>query len=89
MSSLAAVFFASDANAHAELVSETPAAKSMAKPAPTELKLKFSEGLELKFTGVKLVGPKQAVIETGAAALDPNDNTMLIVPSGAGALRAS
>ncbi|PSJ61533.1 copper homeostasis periplasmic binding protein CopC [Pseudaminobacter soli (ex Li et al. 2025)] len=80
LSSLAAVFFAGDAFAHAELVSETPAAKSMAMPAPTELKLKFSEGLELKFTGVKVVGPKQAAIETGPATLDPNDNTMLIVP---------
>jgi copper resistance protein C len=80
LSSFAAALCASDAFAHAELVSETPAAKSMAMPAPTELKLKFSEGLELKFTGVKVVGPKQNVIETGPATLDPNDNTMLIVP---------
>jgi methionine-rich copper-binding protein CopC len=66
--------------AHAELVSATPAAKSMAMPPPTELRLKFSEGIELKFTKVKVTGPGKKVIETGPAKLDPGDNTVLIVP---------
>ncbi|MER9080817.1 copper homeostasis periplasmic binding protein CopC [Mesorhizobium sp. M0895] len=78
--SLAAVCFAGAASAHAKLVSETPAADSMAMPAPTELKLKFSEGIELKFTGVKVVGPKKDAVATGPATLDPKDNTLLIVP---------
>lgn len=76
----AAALFASEASAHAKLVSETPAADTMAMTAPTELKLKFSEGLELKFTGVKVVGPGKDAVETGPATLDPNDNTVLIVP---------
>lgn len=78
--SLAATGFAGAASAHAKLVSETPAADSMAMPAPTELKLKFSEGIELKFTGVKVVGAKKDAVATGLAALDPKDNTTLVVP---------
>lgn len=78
--SLAAACFAGAASAHATLVSETPAADSLAMPAPTELKLKFSEGLELKFTGVKVVGPKKDAVATGPATLDPKDNKVLIVP---------
>lgn len=80
LASLATAFFADYAFAHAKLVSETPAAHSTAEPAPAELKLKFSEALELKFSGVKIVGPGHDVIETGPAMLDPNDNATLIVP---------
>lgn len=77
---LAAIGPVSEAAAHAALVSATPAAGSMAMPPPTELKLKFSEGLELKFTGVKVVGPKKDTVPTGPATLDPKDDTLLIVP---------
>jgi methionine-rich copper-binding protein CopC len=66
--------------AHANLVSATPAAKSMAMPPPTELRLKFSEGIEIKFTKVKVTGPDKKAVETGTAKLDPSDNTVLIVP---------
>jgi methionine-rich copper-binding protein CopC len=64
--------------AHAHLVSETPA-QNGAAAAPTELSLKFSEGVVLKFTGVTLTGPAGAVT-LGAASLDPKDNTVLLVP---------
>ena len=69
--------------AHAELVSATPAAKSMAMPPPTELRLKFSEGIEIKFTKVKVTGPDKKAVETGPAKLDPSDNTVVIVPLAA------
>jgi methionine-rich copper-binding protein CopC len=71
---------ASPALAHANLVSATPAAKAMAMPPPTELRLKFSEGIELKFSKVKLTGPDKKVIETGPVRLAPGDNTTLIIP---------
>ena len=72
------------------LVSATPAEYSMAMPPPTELRLKFSEGIEIKSTKVKVTvfptpasraawGLKKA-IQTGPPKLDPNDNTVLIVP---------
>jgi copper resistance protein C len=66
--------------AHATLVSATPAANGMAMPPPTEIRLKFSEGVEPKFTKVKVTGPGKKAIETGPVKLDPNDQTQLIVP---------
>jgi copper resistance protein C len=72
--------FAARAFAHANLVSATPAANSMAMPPPIELRLKFSESIEITFTKVRVTGPDKGTIETGALKLDPNDNTVVIVP---------
>jgi hypothetical protein len=80
---LLSLSLAGPALAHSDLVSATPAANGMAMPAPTELRLKFSEGLELKFTKVKLTGPGKKAVKTGPAKLDPSDNTLLIVPLAA------
>jgi methionine-rich copper-binding protein CopC len=71
---------AGEALAHAELVSTTPPADSTVKAAPTELDLKFSEGLSLKFSGVQLTGPDKEAVKTGTAALGPNDDTTLVLP---------
>ena len=65
--------------AHADLQTATPLADSTG-PSPTELRLDFSEGLELAFTKVTLAGPDGAVLETGPLALDPADATVLVVP---------
>jgi hypothetical protein len=54
-----------------------PAVNGMAMPPPTELRLKFSEGIEIKFTKVKVIGPDKGTIEAGALKLDPNDNTVV------------
>jgi copper resistance protein C len=48
--------------------------------SPEQLILKFSEGLEIKFTSVKVIGPDGKAAPTGAPSLDPNDKTSLIVP---------
>ncbi len=77
---LASLGLATPALAHANLVSATPAAGGMAIPPPTELRLKFSEGIEIKFSNVKVIGPGDKAIETGPVKLDPADNTVLIVP---------
>jgi methionine-rich copper-binding protein CopC len=45
-----------------------------------QLILKFSEGLGIKFTTVKVTGPNGKAAATGAPSLDPNDNTSLIIP---------
>jgi copper resistance protein C len=66
--------------AHAKLVSASPAQDEMTMPPPTELRLKFSEAIELKFTRVKVTGPDGKVIKTGPVKLDPADKTTLIVP---------
>jgi methionine-rich copper-binding protein CopC len=68
------------ASAHAHLTSATPAVGGTVATAPTELDLKFSEGLNLKFTGVKVTGPAKAPVATGDAALGAGDDTTLVVP---------
>lgn len=65
--------------AHAHLKSATPASGSTVA-APTELDLKFSEGLNLAFTGVKLTGAAKAAVATGTATLGAGDDTTLVVP---------
>ena len=70
---------AGQAFAHANLKVETPAANSTVA-SPEQLILKFSEGLEIKFTTVKVTGPDGKAAATGAPSLDPSDNTSLIVP---------
>jgi methionine-rich copper-binding protein CopC len=69
----------SAAFAHAHLLQETPAAKSTVA-APAMLLLKFSEGVALKFTGVKVTGPGSTAVATGAESLGPTDDTILMVP---------
>lgn len=66
--------------AHAHLKSATPAIGGTVATAPTELDLKFSEGLNLKFTGLKVSGPAKAAIATGPAALGTGDDATLVVP---------
>lgn len=81
---LGAAALASPALAHAELVNSSPAADA-AVPAPSELRLDFSEALELAFTTVTITGPDGVAVETGPLALDPADPSMLIVPLPAAA----
>lgn len=73
------LFAIGPALAHAKLESSTPANAAIVTTAPTAISLKFSEGLELKFSGLTLTGPSGAVTP-GAAALDPKDSTLLVVP---------
>lgn len=67
------------ASAHAELKSATPPVDGTTATAPTELDLKFSEDLNLKFSGVKVTGPDNRSVQTGEAAL-MDENTTLMAP---------
>lgn len=73
---------AGPAFAHAHLESATPADKTTLKTSPSELDLTFSEELNLKFSGIKLIGPDKAEIETGAAMLMDGDKTIMVPVSG-------
>ncbi|ANI31843.1 hypothetical protein PL78_18710 [Yersinia entomophaga] len=66
--------------AHAHLKVETPAADTTVSAAPEALTLNFSEGIELGFSGVKVTGPDNNAVKTGALKLDPVNNTQLILP---------
>src|SRR6185437_5296789 len=70
--------------AHAHLESEIPAADTAVSPAPTQLELKFSEAVELRFTGVAITGPADAAVPVGKASLKAGDGTILSVPLSGG-----
>jgi copper resistance protein C len=75
-----ACLFVGQVFAHAHLASAVPAAGSVVKTSPTELDLKFEEDIDLKFSGVKVIGPKNAAVATGAATMAKGADTTLVVP---------
>ncbi|MGU3523230.1 CopC domain-containing protein YobA [Enterobacteriaceae bacterium C23F] len=77
---LTCLFTTSAAFAHAHLKNQSPAADTQVTTAPQALTLNFSEGIEVKFSGVSVTGPKQAPVPVGAVKLNEKDNTQLIAP---------
>ena len=71
------------AYAHAHLKSATPSMGGTVATAPSELDLMFSEGLNPKFTGVKVTGPDKKAVATGDATLGAGGDTTLVVPISA------
>ena len=78
---LAFAFVAPAAFAHAQLEKATPAVGSTVAP-PAEIRLKFSEGVEPRFSGVALSAEGGAAVPLGAPSVDPADNSVLIVKVG-------
>ncbi|MGD0640195.1 MAG: copper homeostasis periplasmic binding protein CopC [Roseiarcus sp.] len=78
---LAFALAATAANAHAQLEKATPAVGSTVAP-PAEIRLKFSEGVEPRFSGVALSAEGGAAVPLGAPSVDPADNSVLIVKVG-------
>src|ERR1700730_10803719 len=68
------------AYAHAHLLQSAPAAGMVVTAAPRALRLDFSGGVQLGFTGVTLRGPGGAIVSAGHARLAPNDHKELLVP---------
>jgi len=79
--SLAFALAATAAYAHAQLEKATPAVGSTVAP-PAEIRLKFSEGVEPRFSGVALSAEGGAAVPLGAPSVDPADNSVLIVKVG-------
>lgn len=80
---VASVALSGAAYAHAHLEAAIPAVSGTVKAAPTELDLKFSEELNLKFTGVKVTGPDKKKVKTENAMLMGGDKTFMVnVPEG-------
>ncbi len=71
----------SQALAHAHLKSSVPADKATAA-APTELDLTFTEGVNLKFSGIKVTGPDGQEVKLGDAMLMDGDKTLMVPVSG-------
>jgi methionine-rich copper-binding protein CopC len=70
------------ADAHARLISGTPKAGSTG-PAPKQLKLTYSESLDLSGSSVKVSGPGGGAVATGPLALDPKNKRVVVVPLSA------
>ncbi|ESW75471.1 hypothetical protein X772_32615 [Mesorhizobium sp. LSJC280B00] len=56
--------------AHARLVQATPEINSTIAAPPTEIRLRFSESIEARFSGIDLSGPDGAKITTEIAVRD-------------------
>ena len=69
--------------AHAHLTAATPAVSGTVTASPAELDLKFSEAINLGFSGVKIAGPDNAAIAMGIISLAKDDESTLIVPVSA------
>jgi len=80
---LPALVASAPAFAHARLESSSPQANATVSPAPAEVRLQFSEQLELPFSKVKLVDEKGAVVEPSKTAIDGANPKVLVatVPS--------
>lgn len=76
--SVAFALAATQAFAHAQLEKATPPVGGTVASA-SEIRLEFSEGVELKFTKVTLTGPNGAV-PLGSAATAAGNQAVLIVP---------
>ena len=77
--SLAFALAATSAFAHAQLEKAVPPVGGTVSP-PSEIRLEFSEGVELKFTKVTLTGPDGAAAPLGAARTESGNQEVLIVP---------
>ncbi|MBB5577567.1 MULTISPECIES: copper homeostasis periplasmic binding protein CopC [Rhizobium] len=82
LAAILALGLSGQAFAHAHLNSATPADKSTIKASPSELDLTFSEGLNLKFSGIKVTGPDKAVVKLGDPMLMQNDTVLMVPVSG-------
>ncbi|CAG9421181.1 copper homeostasis periplasmic binding protein CopC [Providencia sp. PROV188] len=66
--------------AHAHLKDQLPAEGAALEQAPEAITLNFSEGIEVNFTKVNVTDENKQIIKTGKAALDPSNNTKVIIP---------
>ncbi|MEW5562165.1 CopC domain-containing protein YobA [Enterobacter asburiae] len=77
---LTCLFSTAAAFAHAHLKQQSPAANAQVTTVPQALTLSFSEGIEVKFSGITVTGPQQAKVPLGAVKLNEKDSKELIVP---------
>ena len=81
VASLALLFAATAAFAHANLMKATPAAGG-AVASPGEIRLKFSEELEPKFSNIALADASGAAEPLDAPSVDPADHAVLVARVG-------
>ncbi|MGO9769883.1 MAG: copper homeostasis periplasmic binding protein CopC [Roseiarcus sp.] len=75
--SLAFALAAGAAFAHAQLDKAVPPVGGTVT-SPAEIRLKFTEGVEPRFSGIALAGEGGAAVPLGAPSVDSADNSVLI-----------
>lgn len=75
---LSGLVISSAALAHAKLESSSPQANAVVSPSPAQVRLQFSEQLELPFSKVKLVDEKGAVVQATKTAIDDAHPNVLV-----------
>lgn len=68
------------AYAHSDMVETVPGQEEVITTPPDELRLTFTESVELVFTEVSITGADETEIEIGELSLDPEDNKTIVVP---------
>src|SRR5579863_3841136 len=68
------------AEAHAFLDHASPAVGSTVHQAPTELRIWFTQPLEIAFSTAAVTDTSGASVIAGAARLDPGNGQLMIVP---------
>ena len=71
--------FGGQAMAHAHLVQATPAADAIVQNPPTALELRFSEGVEAKFTKIEITDGSGKDVPIQSIASGPGDKKILVV----------
>lgn len=77
---LTCILTTATAFAHAHLQQQSPAADTQIETSVQTLTLRFSEGIEAKFSGITLTGPQQVAVPVGTVMLNKDDNKQMIVP---------
>jgi methionine-rich copper-binding protein CopC len=68
------------AQAHPQPKTASPKPNAVLTDSPADIRIGFSEGLEVVFSGLEVDDPSGKPVASGPASLDPNDNKKLIVP---------
>ena len=80
IASLAIAMLASAADAHALLKTAVPAVGGTVSASPKEIRIKYSEGVEPRFSAIALTTEAGAAVPVGKPSVDPADNSTLIAP---------
>ena len=78
ITAVSSVALTATAFAHAHLQTAQPPIGGTIKTPPAELDLTFSEELNLKFTGMKVVGPDNKEVKTDNAMLMGGDKIFMV-----------
>jgi hypothetical protein len=82
VASLAFAMVAPAAFAHALLQKAVPPVGGTVTASPKEIRIKFSEGVEPRFSGITLATEAGVAQPTGKPGVDPADDSVLIVTIG-------